>query len=97
MRSGPPVELHLEASWSLCWRQDGPSGAKMGQVGTKLAVKFGKLRTKRRILYMQKLPIPRKAATMLIGSRRTVVKKLRKRRPGDENQNGNVSKVRLDS
>ena len=47
MRSRPPVELHLEASWSLCWRQDGPSGAKMGQVGTKLAVKFGKLRTKR--------------------------------------------------
>ena len=59
MRSGPPVELHLEASWSLCWRQDGPSGAKMGQVGTKLAVKFGKLRTKRRILYIYKLPIHR--------------------------------------
>ena len=65
MRSRPPVELHLEASWSLCWRQDGPSGAKMGQVGTKLAVKFGKLRTKRRILYIHKLPIHRKAATML--------------------------------
>ena len=59
MRSRPPVELHLEASWSLCWRQDGPSGAKMGQVGTKLAVKFGKLRTKRRILYIYKLPIHR--------------------------------------
>ena len=59
------MELHLEASWSLCWRQDGPSGAKMGQVGTKLAVKFGKLRTKRRILYIYKLPINRKAATML--------------------------------
>ena len=57
MRSRPPVELHLEASWSLCWRQDGPSGAKMGQVGTKLAVKFGKLRTKRRILYIYKPPI----------------------------------------
>ena len=53
MRSGPPVELHLDASWSLCWRQDGPSGAKMSQVGIKLAVKFGKLRTKRRILYIQ--------------------------------------------
>ena len=66
MRSGPPVELHLEASWSLCWRQDGPSGAKMSQVGIKLAVKFGKLRTKRRILYIHKLPITRKAATMLI-------------------------------
>ena len=66
MRSGPPVELHLEASWSLCWRQDGPSGAKMSQVGTKLAVKFGKLRTKRRILYIHKLPIHRKAATMLL-------------------------------
>ena len=66
MRSGPPVELHLEASWSLRWRQDGPSGAKMGQVGTKLAVKFGKLRTKRRILYIHKLPIHRKAATMLL-------------------------------
>ena len=65
MRSGPPVELHLEASWSLCWRQDGPSGAKMSQVGIKLAVKFGKLRTKRRILYIHKLPIHRKAATML--------------------------------
>ena len=37
----------------------------MGQVGTKLAVKFGKLRTKRRILYIHKLPIHRKAATML--------------------------------
>ena len=59
MRSRPPVELHLEASWSLRWRQDGPSGAKMGQVGTKLAVKFGKLRTKRRILYIYKLPIHR--------------------------------------
>ena len=35
------------------------SGAKMGQVGTKLAVKFGKLRTKRRILYIYKLPIHR--------------------------------------
>ena len=65
MRSGPPVELHLEASWSLCWRQDGPSSAKMSQVGTKLAVKFCKLRTKRRILYIHKLPIHRKAATML--------------------------------
>ena len=51
MRSGPPVELHLEASWSLCWRQDGPSGAKMSQLGAKLAVKFGKLRTKRRTIY----------------------------------------------
>ena len=66
MRSGPPVELHLEASWSLCCRQDCPCGAKMSQVGTKLAVKFGKLRTKRRILYIHKLPIHRKAATMLI-------------------------------
>ena len=66
MRSGPPVGLHLEASWSPCWRQDGPSGAKMSQVGIKLAVKFGKLRTKRRILYIHKLPIHRKAATMLI-------------------------------
>ena len=59
MRSGPLVELHLEASWSLCWRQDGPSGAKMRQVEIKLAVKFGKLRTKRRILYVHKLPIHR--------------------------------------
>ena len=42
-----------------CWRQDGPSGAKMSQVGIKLAVKFGKLRTKRRILYIYKLPIHR--------------------------------------
>ena len=50
MRSRPPVELHLETSWSLCWRLGGPSGAKMCQVGTKLAVKFGKLRTKRRTL-----------------------------------------------
>ena len=58
-RSGPPVKLHLEVSWSLCWRQDGPSGAKMGQVRTELAVKFGKLRTKRRILYIYKLPIHR--------------------------------------
>ena len=66
MRFGPPVELHLEASWSLSWRQDGPSGAKMSQVGTKLAVKFGKLRTKRRILYIHKLPIHRKAATMFM-------------------------------
>ena len=65
MRSGPPVELHLEASWSLCWRQDGPSVAKMSQVGIELAVKFGKLRTKRRILYIHKLPMHRKAATML--------------------------------
>ena len=63
MRSRPRVELQLEASWSLCWRQDGPSGAKMGQVEIKLAVKFGKLRTKRRILslsiYIYKLPIHR--------------------------------------
>ena len=63
MRSGPPVELHLEASWSLSWRQDGPSGAKMSQVGIKLAVKFGKLRTKGRLLYIHKFPIHRIHAT----------------------------------
>ena len=65
MRSGPPVELNVEASWSLCWRQDGPSGAKMSQVGTKLAVKFCKLCTKRGILYIYKLPINRPRGQIL--------------------------------
>ena len=40
MRSGPPVGLHLEASWSPCWRQDGPSGTKMCPVGSKFGVKL---------------------------------------------------------
>ena len=54
---GGLLEPMLAPRWPK-WRQD-------SQVWTKLAVKFGKLRTKRRILYIHKLPIHRKAATML--------------------------------
>ena len=55
------------------WRRSAPSPTWAEDEVTKVwypdmikfAVKFGKLRTKKRILYIHKLPIHRKAATML--------------------------------
>ena len=34
MQFGSPLEFHVEASWSISWRQDGPNETQNGQLGS---------------------------------------------------------------
>ena len=58
MRSRPPVELHLEASWGSCWRQDAPS--EFGQIWQASLQEKNSLSLSLYIyIYIYKLPIHR--------------------------------------